>query len=101
MAVNQDEATTPGAGGSAKPSNPISNPNPNPNQNPNPNPNSPHTAKGSEGKSCKGCTYYSSLHKAKSKNPTCVGFSRTLQQGICLFLFLFTNIHLKRRKCME
>jgi len=24
--------------------------------------------------------YYSSLHKAKSKNPTCVGFSRTLQQ---------------------
>ncbi|KAG4988333.1 hypothetical protein JHK85_031316 [Glycine max] len=77
MEVTKDEAATPGAGG-AQPRNP--NPNPNPTPNPNPNPNPPHTTRGSKGKSCKGCTYYSSLHKAKSKNPTCVGFSRTLQQ---------------------
>ncbi|KAF3435784.1 hypothetical protein FNV43_RR22876 [Rhamnella rubrinervis] len=44
-------------------------------QNGNPNP-----SKGSMGKSCKGCLYYSSLQKSKSKNPTCAGISRTLQQ---------------------
>jgi hypothetical protein len=44
----------------------------------NPNPN-PSQSKGSKGKSCKGCLYYSSLQKSKSKNPTCVGFSRALQ----------------------
>ncbi|XP_054776867.1 uncharacterized protein LOC129285285 isoform X2 [Prosopis cineraria] len=43
------------------------------------NPSSPQ-AKGFNGKSCKGCLYYSSVHKSKSKNPTCVGFSRKLQQ---------------------
>ncbi|KAM6581473.1 hypothetical protein CsatA_005247 [Cannabis sativa] len=32
------------------------------------------------GKSCKGCLYYSSLQKAKSNNPTCIGFSTTLQK---------------------
>ncbi|GMY05670.1 hypothetical protein FCV25MIE_00909 [Fagus crenata] len=47
------------------------------NQKPNPNPNQ---NKGSKGKSCKGCLYYSSLQRSKSKNPTCVGFSRTLHQ---------------------
>ncbi|KAL5065593.1 hypothetical protein RYX36_027330, partial [Vicia faba] len=33
-----------------------------------------------KGKSCKGCTYYSSIHKAKSQNPTYYGLSRTLEQ---------------------
>ncbi|ESW03753.1 hypothetical protein PHAVU_011G039500 [Phaseolus vulgaris] len=91
MAVSDDEAASTGAGaGGAQPRNPIpngnpnqnpnANPFPNPNSNQNPNPNPPHTTRGSKGKSCKGCTYYSSLHKTKSKNPTCVGFSRTLQQ---------------------
>ncbi|XP_059459667.1 uncharacterized protein LOC132189133 isoform X2 [Corylus avellana] len=36
-------------------------------------------SKGLKGKSCKGCLYYSSQQKSKSKNPTCVGFSRALQ----------------------
>ncbi len=54
------------------------------NQNPNPNPNQ---NKGSKGKSCKGCLYYSSLQRSKSKNLTCVGFSRTLHQ--CQFLNFF------------
>ena len=89
MEVTKDEAATPGSGG-AQPPNPISNGNPNPN--PNPNPNTPHTPRGSKGKSCKGCTYYTSLHKAKSKNPTCVGFSRALQQGISLFVLLFISL---------
>jgi hypothetical protein len=44
------------------------------NQNPNPS-----QSKGLKGKSCKGCLYYSSQQKSKSKNPTCVGFSRALQ----------------------
>ncbi|XP_062024587.1 uncharacterized protein LOC133740668 isoform X2 [Rosa rugosa] len=47
-------------------------------QNQNPNPNQ---SRGStRGRSCKGCLYYSSLHKSKSKYPTCVGFYRTLNQ---------------------
>ncbi|XP_010271493.1 PREDICTED: uncharacterized protein LOC104607530 [Nelumbo nucifera] len=37
-------------------------------------------AKGMKGKSCKGCLYYSSILKSKSRNPRCVGVSRTLQQ---------------------
>ncbi|KAG6605044.1 uncharacterized protein LOC111450972 [Cucurbita moschata] len=37
-------------------------------------------AKDSIGKSCKGCLYYSSLQKSKSKSPTCVGLSKTLEQ---------------------
>ncbi|VVA33189.1 PREDICTED: LOC105628591 isoform [Prunus dulcis] len=45
---------------------------------PNPNPN---LSNGSaKGKSCKGCLYYSSTQKSKSKYPTCVGLSQTLQQ---------------------
>ncbi|KAJ7967252.1 Altered inheritance of mitochondria 23, mitochondrial [Quillaja saponaria] len=49
------------------------------NQNSNTCPNT-NQSKGFKGKSCKGCLYYSSFDKSKSKNPTCVGFSRTLQQ---------------------
>lgn len=80
MAVTKDEAApTPGTGGT-QPHNPNPNPNQNSKPSPNPNPNPPHTTRGSKGKSCKGCTYYSSLHKAKSNNPTCFGFSKTLQQ---------------------
>ncbi|XP_062024586.1 uncharacterized protein LOC133740668 isoform X1 [Rosa rugosa] len=53
-------------------------------QNQNPNPNQ---SRGStRGRSCKGCLYYSSLHKSKSKYPTCVGFYRTLNQGLSLSL---------------
>ncbi|XP_038900454.1 uncharacterized protein LOC120087673 isoform X1 [Benincasa hispida] len=37
-------------------------------------------AKDSKGKSCKGCLYYSSLQKSKSKTPTCIGLSKTLDQ---------------------
>ncbi|KAF9601657.1 hypothetical protein IFM89_021179 [Coptis chinensis] len=33
-----------------------------------------------KGKSCKGCLYYSSILKSKSRNPFCVGVTRTLQQ---------------------
>ncbi|KAL0536148.1 hypothetical protein IC582_025086 [Cucumis melo] len=36
--------------------------------------------KDSKGKSCKGCLYYSSLQKSKSKTPTCIGLSKTLDQ---------------------
>ncbi|XP_020409435.1 uncharacterized protein LOC18767722 isoform X2 [Prunus persica] len=51
---------------------------------PNPNPN---LSNGSaKGKSCKGCLYYSSTQKSKSKYPTCVGLSKTLQQGYSVFL---------------
>ncbi|KAF7841044.1 uncharacterized protein G2W53_003342 [Senna tora] len=50
-----------------------------PNPNPNPNPSHPQT-RGFKGKSCKGCLYYSSALKSKSKNPTCVGFPRSLQR---------------------
>ncbi|KAF5443861.1 hypothetical protein F2P56_036385 [Juglans regia] len=45
-------------------------------QNQKPNPNQ---SEGSKGKSCKGCLYYSSLQKSKSKKPTCVGLSQALQ----------------------
>ena len=46
--------------------------------------------KDSKGKSCKGCLYYSSLQKSKSKTPTCIGLSKTLDQGtspisLCFF----------------
>nr|AFK33512.1 unknown [Lotus japonicus] len=81
MAVTGEEAATTaeagGGGGCGQHRNPNSNGgNPNPNPDPNPNP----IVTGSKGKSCKGCAYYSSLHKSKSKNPTCIGFSRTLHQ---------------------
>ncbi|PON47978.1 hypothetical protein PanWU01x14_240670 [Parasponia andersonii] len=52
-----------------------------PNQNQNPNPNRSRAGGiGSTGKSCKGCLFYSSIQKSKSKNPTCVGLSTTLKQ---------------------
>ncbi|WVZ03904.1 hypothetical protein V8G54_024710 [Vigna mungo] len=87
MAIPEDEAAASGAE-TAQPQNTIPNgnpnqnpnANPNPNSNQNPNPNSPHTTKGSIGKSCKGCAYYSSVYKSKSKTPTCVGIPRTLEQ---------------------
>ncbi|KAK2379508.1 hypothetical protein QL285_067301 [Trifolium repens] len=74
MAVTREEEEAPTI---ERNPNSIPNPNPNPNPNLNPNPNPPQTTKG---KSCKGCAYYSSVLKAKSKNPTCYGLSRTLQQ---------------------
>ncbi|KAM7516166.1 hypothetical protein LguiA_005749 [Lonicera macranthoides] len=33
-----------------------------------------------KGKSCKGCLYYSSTLKSNSRNPLCVGFTRSLPQ---------------------
>lgn len=36
-------------------------------------------AKATKGKSCKGCLYYSSNLKSKSRNPRCVGLTRALQ----------------------
>ncbi|KAI4297679.1 hypothetical protein L6164_037560 [Bauhinia variegata] len=66
MEMNKDDA---GGGHGVQTQNP----------NPKPNPNSQQTG-GLKGKSCKGCLYYSSIRRSKSKNPTCVGFSRTLQQ---------------------
>lgn len=57
-------------------------PPPPPPPNRNPNPSSPAgPAGGYKGKSCKGCLYYSSIQKSKSQRPTCVGISRSLQQG--------------------
>ncbi|XVF41061.1 hypothetical protein PTKIN_Ptkin01aG0249800 [Pterospermum kingtungense] len=35
--------------------------------------NNPNPSQGLKGKSCKGCLYYSSAFKSKSRNPTCVG----------------------------
>ncbi|KAK9942743.1 hypothetical protein M0R45_008392 [Rubus argutus] len=50
-------------------------------QNQNPNYSNPVQSRGStRGRSCKGCLYYSSVQKSKSKYPTCVGFYRTLNQ---------------------
>lgn len=34
-----------------------------------------------KGKSCKGCLYYSSIFKSNSRNPLCVGISRSLPHG--------------------
>ncbi|URE46536.1 hypothetical protein MUK42_03485 [Musa troglodytarum] len=42
----------------------------------------PPTARTLKGKSCKGCLYYSSLLKSDSRNPVCVGISRTLPTAI-------------------
>lgn len=72
------------------------------NPNSNSNPNNQNQIRGSKGKSCKGCLYYSSALKSKSKNPTCVGIPRTLQQGlflslfhfICYFLWVWTELNL-------
>ncbi|XP_022146105.1 uncharacterized protein LOC111015399 [Momordica charantia] len=50
------------------------------NQTPNLSSNGDGGAKDSKGKSCKGCLYYSSLQKSKSKTPTCIGLSKTLEQ---------------------
>ncbi|XP_026456909.1 uncharacterized protein LOC113357687 isoform X2 [Papaver somniferum] len=35
---------------------------------------------GLKGKSCKGCLYYSSIRKSKSRNPLCLGITGALQQ---------------------
>lgn len=34
-----------------------------------------------KGKSCKGCLYYSSTLKSNSRNPLCVGLTRSLPNG--------------------
>ncbi|OIW05666.1 hypothetical protein TanjilG_23452 [Lupinus angustifolius] len=70
MEVSRDEAASGG-----NPNSNVLNPNSNPNS-----VNPMREGEGSKGKSCKGCAYYSSLHKSKSINPTCVGFSTTLPQ---------------------
>ncbi|KAI3978900.1 hypothetical protein MKX01_016075 [Papaver californicum] len=36
--------------------------------------------RGLKGKSCKGCLYYSSILKSKSRNPLCLGITGALQQ---------------------
>lgn len=36
-------------------------------------------------KSCKGCLYYSSILNSGTRNPVCVGISRTLPKGWCAF----------------
>ncbi|KAL1362213.1 hypothetical protein AAHE18_03G063900 [Arachis hypogaea] len=85
MESNRDEAaaTMGGGEGEGQARIPAPNDKANPNPNPNTNPNSPNsTTRGSKARSCKGCAYYSSVHKSKSKNPTCVGFSSTLQQAV-------------------
>ncbi|KAK4741111.1 hypothetical protein SAY87_024699 [Trapa incisa] len=42
-------------------------------------PQPPNPVGGLRGKSCKGCLYYSN-QKSRSQRPTCVGFSRSIQQ---------------------
>ena len=37
---------------------------------------------GNKGRSCKGCLYYSSQLKSDSRNPLCIGLSRSLPAGI-------------------
>ncbi|KAL0344304.1 UNVERIFIED_CONTAM: hypothetical protein Sangu_1317800 [Sesamum angustifolium] len=39
------------------------------------------TSNGNKAKSCKGCLYYSSRFKADSRNPLCVGLTRSLPSG--------------------
>lgn len=41
---------------------------------------SPSSASKNQGKSCKGCLYYSSTFKSNSRNPLCLGLSRSLPQ---------------------
>lgn len=36
---------------------------------------------GNKGRSCKGCLYYSSQLKSDSRNPLCVGLSRSIPNG--------------------
>uniref|UniRef100_A0A5B6ZZU9 DUF8204 domain-containing protein n=1 Tax=Davidia involucrata TaxID=16924 RepID=A0A5B6ZZU9_DAVIN len=45
-----------------------------------PNNNQNQVTGSKKGKSCKGCLYYSSTLKSNSRNPLCVGISRTLPQ---------------------
>ena len=45
-----------------------------------------------KGKSCKGCLYYSSTFKSNSRNPLCVGISRSLPHGITPKRFNFYAI---------
>lgn len=67
---------------------------------------SPSSASKNQGKSCKGCLYYSSTFKSNSRNPLCLGLSRSLPQGsrsifsffrfslICLFTELEMHCYL-------
>lgn len=48
---------------------------------------------GNKAKSCKGCLYYSSRFKADSRNPLCVGFSRSLPNGSPNFPQFFPCVH--------
>lgn len=50
----------------------------------NPNPN--------KGKSCKGCLYYSSALKSDSRNPLCVGITRSLPQGQYIYVYVYVYI---------
>ncbi|KAG5614226.1 hypothetical protein H5410_014050 [Solanum commersonii] len=50
-----------------------------------------------QGKSCKGCLYYSSTYKSNSRNPLCLGLSRSLPQGYPLKEYL--NILLGNLRC--
>lgn len=43
-----------------------------------------------KGKSCKGCLYYSSALKSHSRNPLCIGFTRSLPQGQFLLIKLLS-----------
>uniref|UniRef100_A0A5B6ZZK5 DUF8204 domain-containing protein n=1 Tax=Davidia involucrata TaxID=16924 RepID=A0A5B6ZZK5_DAVIN len=45
-----------------------------------PNNNQNQVTGSKKGKSCKGCLYYSSTLKSNSRNPLCVGITRTLPQ---------------------
>ncbi|XP_059293101.1 uncharacterized protein LOC132046480 [Lycium ferocissimum] len=38
------------------------------------------SSSGNKGKSCKGCLYYSSTFKSNSRNPLCLGLTRSLPQ---------------------
>ncbi|PKI54743.1 hypothetical protein CRG98_024845 [Punica granatum] len=62
------------------PRSPPQPPKPNPNPDPTSSPTRP-VEVGYNSKSCKGCLYYSSFKKSKSKPPTCIGISRSLQEA--------------------
>lgn len=84
----------------AQPQNPKKNLS---NLNLSPSPSPPPQAQNgvSKVKSCRGSLYYSSLRKSKSKSPTCVGFSGTLDQclsptlplslSLCAYIILFLS----------
>lgn len=53
-----------------------------------------------KGKSCKGCLYYSSTFKSNSRNPLCLGLSRSLPQGSPSNPFRFSSFFLPLFKCV-